>query len=101
MTEAMWKGVPVIVSDASGLAFQVDDGRTGLVAPYTTGEGASRDFWVKALSRLMSDARLRACLVINGLRHAADHGLASFSVTHIHEYLLQVGKPKNNIKQKI
>lgn len=57
VSEALWKGTPVVGADVGGIPLQVDDGENGyLVEPRDIAEAADR------VTRLLTDDRLRARL---------------------------------------
>ena len=77
VSDALWKGRPVVVGAAPGLLEQVIDGGTGLVAkaPHEFGEG---------IARLLDDPALAHRLGENGRAHVA----ARFLITrYLRDYL--------------
>jgi len=62
VTEAMWKGRPVVATQVGGIGLQVIDGETGLIA-------ASNADFVSAIDRLLDDAALREQLGTAGREH--------------------------------
>jgi trehalose synthase len=77
VSDALWKERPCVVAPAGGLAEQVLDGETGLVAT-TTEEFAA------AIERLLRDQSLAKKLGENGRRHVADHFLIT---RYLRDYL--------------
>ncbi len=70
VSEALWKGVPVVASNIGGLPAQVIDGETGyLVDPYDYEVAAKR------VLDLLSDRSLREKMGANGHRHVRENFL--------------------------
>jgi len=65
--EAQACGTPVIAAAVGGLTTAVYDGRSGLLVD---GHGAAQ--WADALSRVITEPRLRETLAAGALRHAQD-----------------------------
>lgn len=70
--EAQACGTPVVAAAVGGLTTAVRDGRSGLLVE---GHGATQ--WADALSRVVTDADLRATLAAGALRHAQDFSWAA------------------------
>jgi len=80
VTEAMWKGRPVVASAVGGIQDQIEDGVHGLLLR----DPQNLDAFAEALGRLLADpalgaklggaARERALTQFNGLRHLRDYG---------------------------
>jgi len=63
LLEAMSMGLPIVTSDAGGIPYMVDDGKTALVVPVGDWEGMA-----DAALRLLADAALYTALSNNGRR---------------------------------
>ncbi len=80
VTEAMWKGRPIVASAVGGIQDQIEDGRHGLLLRDPT----DLDAFGEALHRLLADGALAAKLgdgaherardEFNGLRHLLEYG---------------------------
>jgi trehalose synthase len=70
-TEAMWKGVPVLVSNAHGLGLQVRDGADGRVLK----SAENPDLIADTLETMLSDPRAREEWGRNAQRHVFDEFL--------------------------
>lgn len=77
ITEAMWKGKPVVAGDAVGCRLQITHGDDGFIAP-TTGECAQR------ILQLLGDAHLQSSL---GARARATVRRRFLSTGHVAKYL--------------
>jgi trehalose synthase len=82
VSDALWKERPCVVAPAGGLAEQVIDGRTGIIAN-TTEEFAA------AVSRLLDDPELARTLGRAGRQHVADRFLIT---RYLRDYLLILGE---------
>ncbi len=78
VTEALWKGKPVVGGAAGGIKQQVIDGVTGFLVHSV--EGAAL-----AATRLLADPALRAALGTNGYLHVKQNFLIT---RHLKDYLL-------------
>lgn len=79
ITEAMWKGTPVVASNVGGIPTQMVDGVTGyLVAPLDFDACASR------VVELLQDATLREQLGAQAREHVREHFLVT---RHMLDYL--------------
>lgn len=83
--EAAAAGVPCIATDGCGAAEAVLDGETGLLVPQHDPEAAA-----SALTRLLTDDRLRADMGRAGHRHAARHRWARLAEGLHSQYLMMV-----------
>ena len=73
ISDALWKQRPCVVAPAAGLAEQIVDGESGIVAN-TTEEFAS------AISRILDDPSLGRRLGEQGRRHVADHFPRAYTI---------------------
>jgi glycosyltransferase involved in cell wall biosynthesis len=96
--EAMSAGVPVIASNAGGLAEVIEHGRTGLLVPVNTNESAQREIDIPELTAaqlaLLSDADYRTSLG----RAAQQRIMNEFNVDRmiqslVRVYLQKIGVP--------
>ncbi len=78
VSEAMWKGRPVVGSDVGGIAAQIEDGVTGLLVHSVEGTAY-------AIRRLLGDGELRAGIGGLAREHARRHLLIT---RHLVDYLL-------------
>lgn len=84
VTEAMFKGVPVVASNVGGIGDQIVDGESGLLveSPRDLGEFGS------LLNRVLGDPALAARLGEGGRRRAIDHFLPDTSLGQWEELLV-------------
>ncbi len=90
VTEAMFKGVPVVASNVGGIRDQIIDGESGLLveSPHDLAEfGAS-------LNRVLDDPTLAARLAEGGRRRAIDYFLPDTSLGQWEELLVSVMAPR-------
>lgn len=86
ITEALWKGKPVVVSGVGGLADQVSHGETGLVVddPTDLAEFSAR------IATLLADPDLAARLGAAGRERVREHYLADRHLLQFADLLLQL-----------
>lgn len=84
VTEAMFKGVPVVASNVGGIGDQIVDGESGLLveSPRDLAEFGS------SLNRVLNDATLASRLGEGGRRRAIDHFLPDTSLGQWEELLV-------------
>lgn len=90
VTEAMFKGVPVVASNVGGIRDQIIDGESGLLveSPHDLAEfGAS-------LNRVLDDPTFAARLAEGGRRRAIDYFLPDTSLGQWEELLVSVMAPR-------
>jgi trehalose synthase len=80
VTEAMWKGRPIVASAVGGIQDQIVDGRHGLLVP----DPADLDAFGLRLARLLEDRPLARRLGRNAHRRCVAHFLAP---RHLTEYV--------------
>ncbi len=78
VSDALWKERPCVVAPAGGLAEQVIDGRTGIIANTT-------DEFADAVSRLLDDPALAQQLGKSGRQHVAERFLIT---RYLRDYLI-------------
>jgi len=88
ISEALWKGCPVVASDVGGINLQVLHGETGYLAH-------SNSEWVEAIKKLIYDRKTASRLGDNGRKHVLEHFLIT---RQLRDYLcifhmLANGKP--------
>ena len=70
VSEALWKGTPVVATDVGGIPLQIEDGHTGfLVHPMDYAAAAER------ILKILADPNLGAELGSNGREHVRTHFL--------------------------
>jgi len=70
VSEALWKGTPVVATDVGGIPLQIEDGHTGfLVHPMDYAAAAER------ILKILADPNLGAELGSNGREHVCAHFL--------------------------
>ena len=78
VSDALWKERPCVVAPAGGLAEQVIDGRTGIIANTT-------DEFADAVSRLLDDPAMAQRLGRSGRQHVAERFLIT---RYLRDYLI-------------
>ncbi len=80
VTEAMWKGRPVVASAVGGIMDQIDDGQDGILLRDPT----DLDEYAAALKRLLQDRELADRMGASGHAHARDAFLGD---RHLRQYV--------------
>jgi len=70
VSEALWKGCPMVASDVGGINLQVLHGKTGYLA-------RSNNEWVEAIKKLVYDRETAARLGDNGRKHVQEQFLVT------------------------
>ena len=83
VTEAMWKGAPVVVSDVGGIQDQIDDGVDGLSV-----EPRDLDAFGTAVGRLLADPALAGRLAAEARARVRERYLAP---RHLREWAAILG----------
>jgi trehalose synthase len=78
VSEALWKGRPVVAGNVGGIPLQVIDGATGFLAN-------THEEYVDCALRLLRDPRLARRLGANGREHVREHYLIT---RYLRDYLL-------------
>jgi trehalose synthase len=68
VSEALWKGCPMVASDVGGISLQILNGQTGYLAR-NNGE------WVQAIKKLVRDRKTARQLGDNGKKHVQERFL--------------------------
>jgi trehalose synthase len=86
VTEAMWKGRPIIASGVGGIQDQVRNGTHGLVLPDPT----ELSVFASALERMISDRALARRMGRNARERCRNHFLAPRHLTEYSELFTEV-----------
>lgn len=82
VSEAMWKGIPVVAGAVGGIPLQIVDGETGfLVDPHDLDQTADR------VARLLTDRQLATDMAAAGVEHVREHFLITRLLGHYLELL--------------